>query len=412
MNKTVLTNCTLLDGSAGMTPRSNMSVVLEGDTILSVEEGCPSLEEVNLFDLQGHYLMPGLVNLHACLAQKGRGGRGSHGPGRLMMSNPATRALVRLRSAESSRIAMMSGVTTLVSADSPGGIDSLVRDWINIAHVDGPRIVATNLPVVPGGGPSARWPSQAAEGPEQAARCVETLCAGSPDLIRVLATDGSAALDGETLRACCETAHRQNRRVMVWADTPQSVRTALESGADLIQHGAELDDAALDLFRKKGAALVCGLSSLIPGSEERRNPMGPAFRPEQKAEREEMARCIRQALEAGIPVGLGSGAGAAYAPHYDMWRELWWFSRMAGVDAAFALHTATAVNAEIAGLGEVTGTVEAGKCADLLVTDRNPLEDLSALRQPTMVVVRGAVMNPRQFKDKRTEQILDGLMAP
>ena len=99
----------------------------------------------------------------------------------------------------------------------------------------------------------------------------------------------------------------------------------------------------------------------------------------------------KKALENGIPVGLGTDTACPFVTHYDMWRELVYFHIYIGADNKFALHTATKVNAEIAGIGEESGSIEIGKNADFLITEKNPLEDLQALRTPWMVVMRGKI---------------------
>ena len=120
--------------------------------------------------------------------------------------------------------------------------------------------------------------------------------------------------------------------------------------------------------------------------------------------------CARKALEEGIPVGLGTDTGCPLVTHYDMWRELQYFHNFCGVSEAFALHTATLGNAEIAGISGETGSIEVGKAADFLVTAGNPLEGLSALRKPRMVVARGVrIMNPALRKDVEIEHALDSL---
>jgi len=91
-----------------------------------------------------------------------------------------------------------------------------------------------------------------------------------------------------------------------------------------------------------------------------------------------------------------------------MWRELNYFHKYCGVSNAFALHTATMINAEIAGLSDVTGSIAAGKCADFVVTEKNPLDSLEALRTPAMVVARGEVFNaPKVKKMAQVERQLD-----
>ena len=105
---------------------------------------------------------------------------------------------------------------------------------------------------------------------------------------------------------------------------------------------------------------------------------------------------------------MGTDTGCPFITQYDMWRELRYFHQYCGVSNAFALHTATQVNAQIAGIGDVTGTVEPGKCADFVVTEKNPLEDLEALRNISMVVSRGNVIrDPKVKKMPQVEAELD-----
>ena len=84
------------------------------------------------------------------------------------------------------------------------------------------------------------------------------------------------------------------------------------------------------------------------------------------------------------------------------------FCKFCDVTPAFALSTATKGNAKIAGLGDKLGTIEAGKCADVIVTRRNPLEGLDAIRQLDMVITRGQrIDEPKVKKIEQVERELD-----
>lgn len=113
-------------------------------------------------------------------------------------------------------------------------------------------------------------------------------------------------------------------------------------------------------------------------------------------------------MSAGVPGGLGTDTGWPFVTHYDMWRELHYFCKFCDVTPVFALSTATKGNAKITGLGDKLGTIEAGKCADMIVTCRNPLEGLDAIRQLDMVIIRGQRIDVLKVKKiKQVERALD-----
>ena len=118
--------------------------------------------------------------------------------------------------------------------------------------------------------------------------------------------------------------------------------------------------------------------------------------------------CAKAALEHGIPVALGNDVGCPWITQYDFWREIVYFRNYTGVSNAFALYTATLNNAVLAGIGDITGSLEAGKCADLIMVEKNPLEDLTALRNVKLVMARGRLYEDPSVKRKKiVEEQLD-----
>ena len=108
----------------------------------------------------------------------------------------------------------------------------------------------------------------------------------------------------------------------------------------------------------------------------------------------------KENLKSGIPVGLGTDTACPYVTQYDMWRELCYYAKFCGISNAFALYSATLLNAELAGIGGETGSIERGKRAEMIVVRKNPLEDLRALRTPEMVI-----MGERLIRTPRVKKI-------
>ena len=414
--KYALVNGHVLDGTADMQPQDGLAVVVEdgrfsyvGPAGQAAVSGC---EEV---DLAGSYLMPGLVNLHVHLAAAGRATKPAKKPTdyKALMDKLGKHALVRrvlLASAQAyARTELMSGVTTLRAVGGLFDIDGRVREAIRDGRALGPRVLAANTAVSVPGGHFAGSLATEARTPEEAVEHVRAIAATHPDLIKLMITGGvmDATAEGEPgalrmppemVRAACEAAHELGLPVAAHVESTEGVLVALENGVDTIEHGAAPTPEILRLFKERGAALVCTLSPAIPYAlfPLEVSNCGEMGRRNGRIVFDGVRACANACLEAGIPVGLGTDTGCPFITHYNMWRELAYFAHYCHVSRAFALHTATLGNARIAGLANETGSVEAGKCADFLVTRANPLEDLGALRHVEMVAHAGRlVRNPR-----------------
>lgn len=221
---------------------------------------------------------------------------------------------------------------------------------------------------------------------------------------------GALKMPSEFVKAACEEAHRHGLPVAAHVESPQGVKAALENGVDTIEHGAEIDEACIELFLSNKAAHVATLSPALPFAlfDRSISHVSQTAQYNGKIVFEGIIACAKACLKAGIPVGLGTDTGCPYVTHYDMWRELHYFHKYCDVSNRFALHSATQVNARIAGIGDLTGVIMAGKAADLIVTKENPLEDLSALRSISMVCTRGKLIKaPKVKKIKQVEEQLD-----
>lgn len=426
--KRAFTNLMLLDGSEHMTPRQGQAVLVEDDRIAAVlpEQDC-SLEGFEVIDLGGQYLMPGLINLHVHIPA---GGKPSKKPMdakksvKLATSNALTRKYIEYMYKSYCRTELFSGVTTFRSVGGIENYDTWIRDRIAAGKAVGPRILAGNMAVSVPGGHMAGSLAYEATTPAEAAAYVRKIAADKPDLIKLMVTGGvlDATVKGEPgvlkmepalVKSACDEAHRLGFQVAAHVESPQGMRVALENGVDTIEHGAKPDAEIIRLFRETGAVHVATLSPALPYalfdpevshvSETERFNGEVVFRG--------IVECAKQCLANDIPVGLGTDTGCPYVTHYDMWRELQYFHKCCGVPNSFALYTATKRNAEIAGIGDVTGSIQAGRCADFIVCARNPLEDLTVLRNLSMVVARGTVIrDPKIKKMPQVEAELDKFM--
>lgn len=423
--KTALINGIILDGSEQMAPVSGQAVLIEDETIAAVRpQNEADLTGCEVIDLAGQYLMPGLINLHVHIPGSGKPKKKPMDTKKLIRfatSNALTRKYLEYMYRSLSKTELYSGVTTLRSVGGVEGYDAWMRDEIRAGRAEGPRILAGNMAVSVPGGHMAGSLAYEATSPEEAAAFVRKIAETKPDLIKLMITGGvlDATVKGEPgalkmapelVKSACDEAHRLGYPVAAHVESPEGVRVALQNGVDTIEHGAQPDEEILALFKQRGAVHIATLSPALPYAlfDPAVSHVDEMGQHNGRIVFDGVVACAKACLANGIPVGLGTDTGCPFVTHYDMWRELAYFHKFCGVSNAFALYTATRRNAEIAGLGEVTGSIEPGRCADLIACKGNPLENLSALRQLTLVVARGRVIrDPKVKKMPQVEAELD-----
>ena len=415
--KYALKNAVILDGTKDMEPLRGQSVLVEGETIVGLVPAGSEPMGFEPVDLTGKYLMPGLFNMHVHLAGSGKPQKKQRDNEKLVktiMGSGLTRAVAYSMVRGFARDELMSGVTTIRTMGGLGNFDSRLRDEIAAGRQDGPRILAANQGISVPGGHMAGSVAIAARSIDEALAHLEQSEREGVDLVKLMITGsvldakekgvpGELKMAPEMVKAVCDRAHAAGYVVAAHVESPEGVRVALENGVDSIEHGAKPDDEILRLFRERGAFLCTTISPALPYALFDRS-VSNASEVEQfngNVVFEGIIECAKAALAHDIPVVLGNDVGCPWITQYDFWRELYYFHKFVGVSNAFALYTATSRSAELAGLGDVTGTVAAGKCADLIVTAENPLDDLRALRHVEQVMARGRLYAHPKFRERK-----------
>ena len=423
--RTAYINANVLDGTEGMEPLEGYAVVVEGQRIVEVAPTAEAdLAGCELVDLKGAYLLPGLINMHVHLAGNGKPQkkqRDNEALVKKVMANGLTRAIAYRLVAEYARLELHSGVTTIRTVGGLGDFDTRVRDAGAAGKLDAPRILAANQGISVPGGHMAGSVAIAAHSISEALEQVDVARAQGADLIKLMitggvldakekGTPGELKMDPAMVRAVCDRAHELGFAVAAHVESTEGVRVALEGGVDSIEHGAAPTDDIMGLFKKNGPFLCTTISPARPDALFDRS-VSCASEVEQYNGNmvfEGIIANSKAALEQGVPVALGNDVGCPWITQYDFWRELRYFEKYVGVSRSFALHTATLRNARLAGIGDVTGSIEVGKDADMIVVDANPLDDLRALRTPKHVIHRGRfIAKPNVKRNAVVDRELD-----
>lgn len=418
------TNGKILDGSRDMQVQTGLCILVKNGKIHDIVPDTADLSGYKQIDLKGRYILPGLINMHVHLAGSGKPQKKQRDNEKLVntiMSTSLTRAIAYRMVAGFAKDELLSGVTTIRTVGGLGDFDTRLRDEIKAGSKIGPRILASNQGISVPGGHMAGSVAVAASSIPDALSHLKKSEQQKVDLIKLMITGGvldakekgvpgELKMPPEMVRAVCEKAHADGYLVAAHVESPEGVRVALENGVDSIEHGAKLTDEMVKLFKERGAFLCTTISPALPYALFDRS-ITNATEVEQyngNVVFEGIIACAKAALANDIPVVLGNDVGCPWITQYDFWRELYYFHKYVGVSNSFALYTATKRSAELAGIGSLTGSIEKGKAADLIVTTQNPLKDLKALRNLEMVISGGRLIeHPKIKKRKQVEAELD-----
>ena len=421
--KYVFTNGKILNGTKDMQVQEGQVILVENERItelLPAEEAgkrnlkASGYEEI---DLQGKYILPGLINMHVHLAGNGKPQkkqRDNEALVKKIMSNGLTKAIAYNMVCGFAKDELYSGVTTIRTVGGLGDFDTRLRDDIAAGKKPGPRILAANEGISVPGGHMAGSVAIAADSVEEALQHLETSKAQKVDLVKLMITGGvldakekgvpgELKMAPEMVKVVCDKAHTMGYMVAAHVESPEGVKAALKNGVDSLEHGAKADEEMISLFKEHNAFLCTTLSPALPYALFDRS-ITNASEVEQfngNVVFEGIIDCAKAAIANDIPVVLGNDVGCPWITQYDFWRELYYFHKYVGVSNAFALYTATCRGAEMAGIGDITGTLEPGKCADMIVVEKNPLEDLRVLRNVDMVIAQGKVIRAPKVKKKQ-----------
>lgn len=346
-------------------------------------------------DLQGKWLAPGLMNTHVHL--------GLVLPG-LMAAELAgeSEAQLTLRMAENARKSLLSGVTTIRTTGDPRHADIALARAVNRGQQPGPRIISAGEGVAITGGHGA-GPAGANDGPNQVRMATRRDIRAGAQWIKIavsggIATPGGGIADGlmtpDEIKAAVDIATRNGIKVTAHSGSANAAREAVELGAYGIEHGYFLDRPLLRMMKQKGTWFVPTIMVSQPAAFDFFKRIGSPdwYMARVREVGKDHWKALQMAIEEGVNISLGSdqhpfeindGTTATI-------REAEYYVE-AGMTPLQALQSATIQSARMLDIDSQTGSLTAGKFADIVALDQNPLENISALRSLGFVMKGGRV---------------------
>lgn len=388
----LLRNGVLFDGTGVTVREGGQSVLVDDGVIVWVGPDQHAPPAAIIVDAGGRTVMPGLINAHVHLANDGAADLAAQ-------ARDDSTATAAYRAAANSLITLDSGITTVKDC---GAVDNVVIDLaraVAAGVVTGPRIVAAGRVITMTGG-HGHFMGVEADGVDAVRTAVRGQLKQGAGFIKAMATGGvltsgvqpaQTALLQEELAVIVEEAHHAGRRVSTHAIGREGIENAILAGVDTIEHGFYLDEKLIALAVERGTYLVPTLSAVSRIVSEGESGSIPTWIvAKAKAESSRSEAMFRLAVEAGMNIAAGTDAGTPFNLHNGLVEEMITMVEI-GLSPARTILSATRDGAANAGLSDLTGTLEVGKAADIILVDGDPLTDITALRRIVFVAKDGMI---------------------
>ena len=404
----VLKAARMFDGRSDALVKPGLVVVTDG-RIVGVGPSAAIPGGAEVIDLGDATLLPGFIDAHTHLTGMYSEDYKQSALDRLQKTIPE----MALDSSLNARVTLMAGITTVRDVGSGEYLDVGLRNAIRDRVVPGPRMLVTVHALGATGGHCDDEDGFRAglfghesgpmdgviNGPEQARYAVRLDHKYGADMIKVCATGGVLSLTDdvdtpqltqEELNAIVDEAHALRRKTAAHAHGAEGAKRAIRAGIDSIEHGTFLDDEALDMMKQRGTFLVPTLMA-PQGIQEQINKgtyIPPPILAKAKAAIAAGHQMFQKALTKGVKIGLGTDAGVY--PHGRNTEEFHLMVDL-GMKLIDALKAGTSADAELLGLADKLGTLEAGKIADVVAVPGDPVENIRQTEHVFFVMKEGVI---------------------
>ncbi|MDO5689804.1 MAG: amidohydrolase family protein [Tissierellia bacterium] len=373
----------------------NQTIYIESDHISKIQPSFENGEGAQIIDASDKYVIPGLINSHAHSFME---------PYTWDRMSRLEDGIVKISVEVSKNLQKMlhSGITTCREMGSIDNIDIEFRELIKDKIFDGPDLICAGRPITPTSG-HCWWFGVECTGVEEVRKAVREAVKKGSDFIKIMPTGGymrtkmkvnhSIMKDSLTMRmdeihAAVEEAHWLGLKVSAHCNGYTGVAACVEAGVDIIDHGQfavidrDIQLKTLEKMAHQGTWLVPTMSAYFKEFDQEII----------ETKYQAVIDSFRMAVESGVSIVLGNDSGVPWVGHDKIYLELKHMSSY-GMTNLQALQSATLQPAKMLELEEEIGSIYPGKKANLLILDRNPLEDIGALESGFMVIKDGSVFD-------------------
>jgi len=381
----------------------NAAVWIEGERVKEVGRAAEVLshapKDVKVIDLGDATVLPGLIDCHTHIMAR----MADTDDGYTLTLATKSQAFRALEGAYDARITLAAGFTTIrdVESEGSGYADVALRDAVEQGLAEGPRMqVATRAIAAVGqylpfgiSPDLTNFPTgaQMVSGVEEARRAAREQIGHGADLIKVYADWRHPTLTVDEIRVIVEEAHKQGLKVAAHATTPEGIKNAVTAGVDSIEHGHRADREDIEMMKAKGTFLVptVGVIDAI-FEKDKDEPTTPEQRKRKEAFLQGIQQEVQQARSLGVKIASGYDASTPERQGRNA-NELVALTKR-GLTPLEAIQAATVNAAELLGWQDRVGAIEAGKYADLIAVDGDPLSDITVVQRVKFVMKGGTVV--------------------
>jgi imidazolonepropionase-like amidohydrolase len=390
---------------ASLPARGPSTVIVENGRIVRIEDGATAPAGATVIDMRTKTVLPGLMDAHVHLT----GDPGTPFWREAVDSNEAA-AITGVKNA---LLTARAGFTTVRDLGGPGSSPIALRDAIAAGIVPGPRMLVAGgaLSITGGHGDVTGFREEViralagdntCSGAADCAEATRRMARRGVDVIKITSTGGVLSQQGrgleghftpEEISAIVEAARRLGLKVASHAHGARGIEEAANAGVASIEHGTYVDDAGVRVMKAKGTWMVPTLMA-ISGVNARlgKGIYTPVVEAKGRQAVSMWGKQVAASQRAGVKIAYGTDAGVF--EHGRNGEEAALMVKY-GMTPREVLVSATTATADLFGISDETGTLAAGKAADIIAVDGDPLADAGALVKVTFVMAAGRVVPMR-----------------